>query len=337
MIDSITIENFRGVRVGAVEALSPLSILVGPNNCGKSTVLEAVLMAASAPDARTIASTLMRRGGPRLHALQHAFRGSSVPIELAIRVGGQRMSCEIGLPETQDVERIGDALRDGLAEPMEFVRVVSGPHRSSVFVDGARFSVPFIEAGNARAQHPGVFVDVETVTKEGALEDAYAEIREHLWKVRVIDALRSSFTGLTDLEPLKQGKDWVLYTFAGPDVVPAYAAGDGFKRFLQVAAALAGAKAGAVLLLEEPECFQHSRYMRELALLLLNAAESGTQVILSTHSIELIDLLIALRPEDAPFPTAHRLRLVDHELHCTSLSSDLTVAARNELLEDLRS
>jgi AAA15 family ATPase/GTPase len=39
MIKSMTIESFRGVEHGKVDGLAPISILVGPNNCGTSLVL----------------------------------------------------------------------------------------------------------------------------------------------------------------------------------------------------------------------------------------------------------------------------------------------------------
>jgi len=40
MIKRVRIRNFRGVREGELE-LAPLSILLGANNSGKTTVLEA--------------------------------------------------------------------------------------------------------------------------------------------------------------------------------------------------------------------------------------------------------------------------------------------------------
>lgn len=44
MIKRLTIENFRGIKSGSLE-LSPITILLGPNNSGKSTILEALFLA----------------------------------------------------------------------------------------------------------------------------------------------------------------------------------------------------------------------------------------------------------------------------------------------------
>lgn len=41
MIESIEFENLRGVRTGKVDALAAINVVVGPNNSGKTTLLEA--------------------------------------------------------------------------------------------------------------------------------------------------------------------------------------------------------------------------------------------------------------------------------------------------------
>ena len=90
-------------------------------------------------------------------------------------------------------------------------------------------------------------------------------------------------------------------------------------------------------MLEEPESFLHPRYLKELATLLVKAARKGRQVILSTHSMELIDLLLHGTDVSEGFPTVHRMSLVDGTLSGIAMAHQLAMAARDELLEDLRS
>ncbi len=60
MITSIEIENLRGIRAGRLNGLAPLTILTGPNGCGKSTVLDALLIATSPSPAEAVGQAIQR-------------------------------------------------------------------------------------------------------------------------------------------------------------------------------------------------------------------------------------------------------------------------------------
>jgi predicted ATPase len=65
MIRSVEITNLRGIQSGKLENLTPLTILVGPNSSGKSTVLDALLIAASSTPWESIGLCVNRRVGLR--------------------------------------------------------------------------------------------------------------------------------------------------------------------------------------------------------------------------------------------------------------------------------
>jgi hypothetical protein len=48
MIESIHIKNFRGIQTGQIDGFRKFNLLVGPNNSGKSAVLEALYLASTA-------------------------------------------------------------------------------------------------------------------------------------------------------------------------------------------------------------------------------------------------------------------------------------------------
>ncbi len=292
-VQSVTIDGFRGIRSGGVEALSSLSILVGPNNCGKSTVLEALAMLGLGLDAHAAFELLIRRGGSTLHALRRVFHG---PLKAQIRSQGLPGLCEsvelavgeLSQQEQHEVKAAGQLVLPALeasTSPVfrsEDSRVHFG--RSLVLFDH-RGTQGHGRSSSQVASRPLRFVDVEAVRSVGSLEDAYTRIEQAGRLQDVIRALRGSMPGLSDLRILKVDSDFVLHTFTeGRAPVPAFLAGDGFKRFLAIAAAASEAIDGVVLL-EEPESFQHPRYLRELASLLRLTAARGAQVVLSTHSI----------------------------------------------------
>jgi predicted ATP-binding protein involved in virulence len=44
MIQSISINGLRGIAKGEIKELAPLTVLVGPNSSGKSTILDACML-----------------------------------------------------------------------------------------------------------------------------------------------------------------------------------------------------------------------------------------------------------------------------------------------------
>ncbi|MCB1640008.1 MAG: AAA family ATPase, partial [Thiothrix sp.] len=62
MLDSLYIRNFRCFEDLQVESLGRVNLVVGKNNTGKSTLLESVLLLASAGANQVIHEILNKRG-----------------------------------------------------------------------------------------------------------------------------------------------------------------------------------------------------------------------------------------------------------------------------------
>ncbi|MEO7328158.1 MAG: AAA family ATPase [Minicystis sp.] len=367
MITRVRIRNFRGVREGTVDGLSPISILVGPNNSGKSTTLEAIALVGKEPDPDEIVKLLRRRGGPLLDAFEHVahHEGAEVSLEIQQRNGDFATDCFLSLSTSRVVAEKTD--NDGKPMKGPKVRLVfrgekpagpiaqappftlepsprgtpvprlGAPHpEREIFVNDDD-QLAYGKAPATTEPFPSHLVDLETVREHEALEDAHASIGKAGRLDLVVSSLQRAMAGLTNLVIFKSGAKFVLHTVRGTErPVPAYLAGDGFKRFLALAAAALGTPQGVVLL-EEPETYQHPRYLEELAAMLHIAAAEGTQIILSTHSIELIDALLrAPAAEGKTYPTVHRMRLFEGNLGATTLDRDLALRVRDDLLQDLR-
>ena len=65
MIESIEIENLRGIAHGKLEGLTPLTVIVGPNGSGKSTILDAIFIGSSnRPGSAIIEAAQRHKGTP---------------------------------------------------------------------------------------------------------------------------------------------------------------------------------------------------------------------------------------------------------------------------------
>jgi hypothetical protein len=104
--------------------------------------------------------------------------------------------------------------------------------------------------------------------------------------------------GARSLEILSDDGVPSLYIdYEGRPPIPAALAGDGVQSFLQLAIELAQVPNGLALV-EEPEVYQHPRALRQTALALVAAMRRGVQIVMTTHSLELIDAIIANVNED---------------------------------------
>ena len=348
MISSIRIEAFRGIKEGQLDGLGPINILVGPNNSGKSTCLEAVAVVGAASDAREVAKLLLHRGGPPHDALDHVVSAPAREAKLVISVReGVSYDCRLLIGGDRDRGQVERATGQGLKDSMKRVQATliykDGTEKrvsslSSYVDDEAKVAKSIFENGVGCRLFAVRLVDVQAVRERGTLEDAYTAI-ERVGRVKsVVQALSKSMKGLVDLRILKSGDDFILHAiFDGQPPVPVYLTGDGSKRLVELASAILGVDPDGVVLLEEPECFQHPRYLRELAALLIESAKTNRQIILSTHSMELVDLLLeSAEAEGLDYPFVHRLRLVDGKLSGVVLNREQAMSTRKDLLEDLR-
>jgi predicted ATPase len=360
VITSVSIENFRGVRRGGVEGLAPISILVGPNNVGKSTVLEAIALTSQEGNPIEAAKLLLRRGGPKLDALEHVLHVRESEAEIRIRtkssdgktagwlltISKSKLTTEKsdveGKPMKGSKTRLATRLAPEVALGQGELPGIAPPRRSQYQPEHEIFANDDDQLGIANPAttaepFPSCLVDLETVREHDALEDAHARIGKEGRLDQVVEALQRAMPGLTNLLVFKTGSKFVLHSVRGKEhPVPAYLAGDGFKRFLALAASVFGMKNGSVLL-EEPETYQHPRYMQELVKLLHLAAREGAQIILSTHSIELVDMLLhAPEADGKTYPAVHRMSLHEGELQATTIDRETAVRVRGDLLQDLR-
>jgi hypothetical protein len=260
---------------------------------------------------------------------------------------GGRCRCDVSIGGVNNAEHFDRAKTEGLKETMRRVSAAltltspAGNRNSAgcTYVDDqGKMATPTLVGGVVFDPFPFKLVDVQAVRKRGTLEDAYTSI-ERVGRVKsVVQALSKSMKGLADLRILKSGEDFILHAiFDGQPPVPVYLTGDGSKRLVELASAILGVDPDGVVLLEEPECYQHPRYLRELASLLIESAKTNRQIILSTHSIELVDLLLeAGEVEGLDYPFVHRLRLVDGKLSGVVLNREQAMVTRKDLLEDLR-
>ncbi|WP_242688079.1 AAA family ATPase [Alienimonas californiensis] len=137
------------------------------------------------------------------------------------------------------------------------------------------------------------------------------------------------------VEVLTDGDVPVLHFGWPGGSLPVAYQGEGVHAAFRIGLSLT-ALSGGVALLEEPEAHLHPAAMVLVAKAIINAVRSGTQVVLTTHSLEFIDRLVDEVGDDAELLTLFTVWLNDGRLMSARHDGDEVRFARGEIAEDLR-
>lgn len=341
MIHTIEIENFRGIRTGRLEGLAPLTILTGPNASGKSAVLDALLVGAS-PDPADAVGRAVARHPVSISGARWLFwrLGSACRLMLVLESGS---TAERHLRWT---ERVSSKLEDRLyarrsIPPFSMIEVFEGgPEekrilgRTGIDSDNGyvtdRSEEESIEqqVSMLRLIDPGLPIPLHrtysAVSRSGRLDE-------------VTKLLRSIIGDFEQLEILVDDRDRpVLYAKGTGGSSPLPLSGDGVQSFVQLALELTMLEDG-IALIEEPEVYQHPKALWQTAKVILANVRRGVQVVMTTHSLELIDALISeATEEDLDRMVTFNLALEDGDLQTERWTGDDFAFARREVGTDLR-
>ncbi len=330
MISSVTVTNLRGIKSGTLADLTPLTILVGPNGSGKSTMLDALSIGVSADPARAVGEAVARR-------LSHQ---STARWLFPAQLSGPT---EISVPFTHG-----------------FRKTALAWSASEIDVTATRSSAGFTQrmgAGTVSFSDTGTFVpkwaperDLSSYSVEhrlidmrfgatGApdLVDVLTAAKAEGRAVFARDLMRAVVPSLENLEILKVGAGFGVALVNANAAVPVAVSGDGIRGLARLCLELA-AQAGGLVLVEEPEVHQHPRSLKMSAQAIVAAVKRGIQVVLATHSLELIDSLIEAAEAEAQLEalSVQRLLLNDGLLDAKRFPGEQVRRIRSELELELR-
>lgn len=305
MIKTLEIDGFRGIRSAKIEDLAPLTVFVGPNGAGKTTLLEAMLIAASC-DPRT--------------TLQHQFKEHRSLSSWRWLFFREQAECTISI--RTEKEKLATVVLQTKGHDLRTVVKTGGHSGQTIAPDQKVATVSLIDADVADPQTP--LTDVYTRAVERGRRNVAQEI------------VKEVLAGASGIEILTEHGKAVMHVVFDTFSVPIHLVGDGIQRVMRLALEFASRNEGTVLL-EEPEVFQHPAAIRQTALAIRSSVARGLQIILSTHSLELIDALLNDAPPGHLQQMAfYRVQLNNGELSSSRLSGEEAKLARQQIEDDLR-
>ncbi len=345
MIVSIEIENLRGIRSGRLDGLGPLTILTGPNGCGKSTVLDALLIAASPDMAPAVGEAVSRHP-----ATPSGARWLVGGIERKARVAVTQWLTSVEQAKSWErsvewYERCEERLRSkliarGASPPFSMAFVEEGLLSDDPLSGWVAFSADNQYEVTRQTQQPGHGLPSVSLIDPGlprGLEEVFSEVAAEGRREEVQALLRDLVPGFERIEILALGgNDFALAVTSHGRSVPLGLSGDGIQAFVQLALGIAAPRHGLVMV-EEPEVYQHPKAIWKSALALLVNARRGVQTVITTHSLELIDALVAqATADDLKNMALFNLALEDGQLRSGRRAGEEIQFARETLESDLR-
>ncbi len=285
----LRIENLRGIRDGTLDGLTDVNILVGRNNSGKSTVLDALTLAAAhshRPDDPT------GRG-----YAQQVFKRHNEPSEYADSLWHSRKrdhAIGVTLTAGADAQLTIEGRRTGYWN--------NAGHR---LVTDVLTRLILFDSSDGRRR------EVERLLWPALL--ATRDDKRLLKQVSDIFALNAETTNyLTD-------EVWVLLPDRG---VRLDDLGDGARACLRMLLCFAAVQ-NTTFLLEEPETHQHPAALERLAKTLCQGAkQSGIQLFLTTHSRECVRYFLDASTASGLVATVHHTTLEKGSLRVKAIPAE---------------
>lgn len=287
-ISSVRFRNVKTLREFSV-SLGPMSVAVGPNNSGKSTIIGAFrVLAAGLATAR---SKSPERLGSTLRAGWRVV-DSAIPISMEnIHTDYQDVDSTVTfrLTNSSELELVFPSDGGALLYPGRESKQVTRPTEFQLHYPIVVSVVP--ELGPL--EHEEEIVTEETVRRGLTTHRASRHFRNY-WRYYPEDFeafrgdLQRSWPG-TDIEAprLENPLDTKLTMFSREGVYlrELYWAGFGFQVWCQLLTHIRRAQGSTMLLVDEPETYLHPNLQRQILHLL---RDSQSDVFIATHSSEIV-------------------------------------------------
>ena len=327
MIRSVEISNFRGIQNGKLEDFTPLTILVGPNGCGKSTVLDALLLGAHPVPQEALEYVYERR--QVVEKADWLFWRGQVLDFIQVDLKSNNASRRLHLYHLRSEDGVYGSIQEDTevkGENISVARVSSNNPQSGIYS-----LQPLNDVKNIR------IVEYEVRNKQTPAHTLFTDAIKAGRRDEARSLLNDVVPGLDHIEILTEQDKPTIWLVYKDYAVPASLGGDGIQSLLRLSLELVSCSDGVVLL-EEPEVHQHPRAIWQTAKVIWAAIRRGIQIIVSTHSLELIDALLAVRQEenDLEKMSLFSLKLDEGCLKVGRLDGEDIAIMRTQIESDLR-
>ena len=361
MYSSIQISGYRGLDSFTMDGLGRVNLLVGKNNCGKTSILECIELLRSAGNRYALSSVLGRRGEWGYSSeddrgltvdVTHLFSNRDLDREVSIEAlrngtpnrSGGKSTVSLSVEDLHD-ENLEPKEKDELEEDGSRVLSMNWSDSADDFKmrvtsegfmsfsgrqmrmrNGSQRIVQFIGTnGVSSMELVRLFDDLVLTEHEEYVTQALCIIEPKIERIASV--------GTDQWRLPRETPSGILLKLSGvADRIPIGSVGDGMWRMLGLAVALANAK-GGILLVDEIDTGLHYSVMEDMWRMVSKRASAlDVQVFATTHSKDCWESLAAIVEPDAR-TAGVTIQRIDPSLGRTVgfLDDDIVIAAERGL------
>lgn len=326
-LENFTIHQFRGLRELSLSGLGQINLLAGPNNCGKTTVLEAVSVYCRPMDPLEWLNTAWRREikssrFPLSDALKWLFPQTNNP-NAELYTGETRISASGSYPVIESKATYSEFLstdaesEDSTRKGADLTLIIRTsqqtiPHENFQIRETFQIWEDERFISRKRSSYPECPVTTITPFSHRVEQTQIRQLTEATFKGMkelVIEVIRQIDSDITDIEILSPGGThsslYIHHQKIG--IAPLSVFGDGLRRLLMIAMSIPSVSDG-ILLIDEIETAIHISALEDIFRWLVQVCKQyNIQLFATTHSLEAVDAILKAVSEDSDDLVAYRL------------------------------
>ncbi len=314
------VERYRGIKALKIDEIKNVNLIVGDNNCGKTSVLEAIQLLRTSGNLANVYRVSRLRDSISVANANSIFDNficlfpKEKEGEYEISVSGICNDKDISFDLKGKKERILLDTKELLTRKIRTSELPFGETEADVFEGNIHLIYGDEEKVNRVSVNQYSSVTGTPTSDKDIFNIVYVAPFEHLrgsivdrilknesYKQICVKALQLFDPNIEDIMIFKSDignrpVEYIRHKTLGDMPISSY--GDGIKKVLALANAIAQAADG-ILLIDEVETAIHKKYFDDVLRFVVKACKTfHVQLFITTHSIEAIDGLLATQDYD---------------------------------------
>ncbi|MHC1637258.1 MAG: AAA family ATPase [Candidatus Nezhaarchaeales archaeon] len=363
MLKSITIRNLRGIKECIIKDLNEVNILIGKNGSGKSTILEAIYLASAWINPQDnlhgklkfdyIISRRTGRGNwARSRDVIWFMMDTNEAIEINLFFDSQKsmefkIFHDVNEPDQAIWLRIPKSLESKIpriSEGYEYCNlahdIILNPKTHSRDAYHIKDFISPLFKDEINFLRGTTLIDSRALTQPEVIEKTiWPKLLAKRLDKLIINIIREGFEPSSeDLTYMPIAGAFTLALKLSRTTVRVDDLGNGTRAAILLASILS-TTGNTIMLIEDPENHQHPKGLATIMRFTLKMAkERELQLLMTTHNIELIDMLLeeAEKQENLNNIAIYKLTLEEGNLNATRYEAQEAIQLRKELNYDLR-